>query len=70
MTLAGPKVIQQTVRVKLPEGFQKSEYLRDHGMVDMVVHRHDLKPTLARLCRLLTKTPIEVVAPPPELAAA
>ncbi len=37
---AGPRVIEQTIREKLPEGFQKSEYLRDHGMVDMVVHRH------------------------------
>jgi acetyl-CoA carboxylase carboxyl transferase subunit beta len=52
---AGPRVIEQTIREKLPDGFQKSEYLREHGMVDMVVHRRDLKPTLARLCRLLTK---------------
>jgi len=52
---AGPRVIEQTIREKLPEGFQKSEYLRDHGMVDMVVHRRDLRMTLARLCRLLTK---------------
>jgi acetyl-CoA carboxylase carboxyl transferase subunit beta len=41
----------------LPEGFQRAEYLKDHGMVDMVVHRHHLRPTLARLCRLLTKAP-------------
>jgi acetyl-CoA carboxylase carboxyl transferase subunit beta len=54
---AGPRVIEQTIREKLPEGFQRSEYLKDHGMVDMVVHRHQVKPTLARLCRLLTKTP-------------
>src|SRR5499426_292069 len=53
---AGPRVIEQTIREKLPEGFQKSEYLRDHGMVDMVVHRHRLRPTLADLCRVLTKT--------------
>src|SRR5262245_18947270 len=52
---AGPRVIEQTIREKLPEGFQKSEYLRDHGMVDMVVHRHKLRSTLADLCRLLTK---------------
>src|SRR5215813_7785357 len=52
---AGPRVIEQTIREKLPEGFQRAEYLRDHGMVDMVVHRHDLRPTLANLCRLLTK---------------
>src|ERR1043165_3958753 len=54
---AGPRVIEQTIREKLPEGFQKSEYLRDHGMVDMVVHRHQLRPTLASLCRILTRTP-------------
>jgi acetyl-CoA carboxylase carboxyl transferase subunit beta len=54
---AGPRVIEQTIREKLPDGFQRSEYLKSHGMVDMVVHRHDLKPTLARLCRLLTKAP-------------
>jgi len=52
---AGPRVIEQTIREKLPPGFQRAEYLKDHGMVDMVVHRHDLRPTLARLCRLLTK---------------
>jgi acetyl-CoA carboxylase carboxyl transferase subunit beta len=54
---AGPRVIEQTIREKLPEGFQKAEYLRDHGMVDMVVHRHELRPTLAALCRILTKVP-------------
>jgi acetyl-CoA carboxylase carboxyl transferase subunit beta len=52
---AGPRVIEQTIREKLPEGFQKSEYLRDHGMVDIVVHRHHLRSTLAEICRLLTK---------------
>ena len=54
---AGARVIEQTIREKLPEGFQRAEYLKEHGMVDMVVHRHDLRPTLARLCRLLTKSP-------------
>jgi acetyl-CoA carboxylase carboxyl transferase subunit beta len=54
---AGPRVIEQTIREKLPDGFQRAEYLRDHGMVDMVVHRHHMRPTLARLCRLLTKAP-------------
>ncbi|MFZ1923864.1 MAG: acetyl-CoA carboxylase carboxyltransferase subunit beta, partial [Xanthobacteraceae bacterium] len=54
---AGPRVIEQTIREKLPEGFQRSEYLRDHGMVDMVVHRHQLRTTIANLCRLLTKAP-------------
>jgi acetyl-CoA carboxylase carboxyl transferase subunit beta len=63
---AGPRVIEQTIREKLPEGFQKSEYLREHGMVDMVVHRHELRATLANLCRLLTKAP---AAPPPKADA-
>jgi acetyl-CoA carboxylase carboxyl transferase subunit beta len=52
---AGPRVIEQTIREKLPEGFQRSEYLREHGMVDLVVHRRDMRATLARICRLLTK---------------
>jgi acetyl-CoA carboxylase carboxyl transferase subunit beta len=54
---AGPRVIEQTIREKLPDGFQRAEYLKEHGMVDMVVHRHDLKATVARLARLLTKAP-------------
>jgi acetyl-CoA carboxylase carboxyl transferase subunit beta len=51
---AGPRVIQQTIREQLPEGFQKAEYLLSHGMIDMVVHRHKLRETLGRLCRLMT----------------
>ncbi len=54
---AGARVIEQTIREKLPEGFQRAEYLLDHGMVDMVVHRHEMRPTLARLCRLLDQIP-------------
>src|ERR1700726_3639795 len=54
---AGPRVIEQTIREKLPEGFQRAEYLRDHGMVDMVVHRHDLRATIVKLCRLFLKAP-------------
>jgi len=54
---AGPRVIEQTIREKLPDGFQRAEYLKAHGMVDMVVHRHQLRATLANLCRLLTKSP-------------
>ena len=50
---AGPRVIEQTIREKLPEGFQRAEFLRDHGMVDMVVHRHELRDVIGRLCRLL-----------------
>ena len=62
---AGPRVIEQTIREKLPDGFQKAEYLKAHGMVDMVVHRHQLRATLANLCRLLTKAPAAPPAPPP-----
>lgn len=54
---AGPRVIQQTIREQLPDGFQRSEYLLDHGMIDMVVHRHQLRETIARVCSLLTSTP-------------
>jgi acetyl-CoA carboxylase carboxyl transferase subunit beta len=63
---AGPRVIEQTIREKLPEGFQRAEYLKEHGMVDMVVHRHELRSTLARLCRLLTRAPaFDAAAPAP-----
>jgi len=54
---AGPRVIEQTIREKLPEGFQRSEFLLEHGMVDMVVHRHELRDTLSQLSRILTKSP-------------
>jgi acetyl-CoA carboxylase carboxyl transferase subunit beta len=60
---AGPRVIEQTIREKLPEGFQKAEFLRDHGMVDMVVHRHELRATIARLCRLFMKAPAGALQP-------
>jgi acetyl-CoA carboxylase carboxyl transferase subunit beta len=63
---AGARVIEQTIREKLPDGFQRAEYLKDHGMVDMVVHRHDLRPTLARLCRLLMRSPEPAPKPAPE----
>src|SRR6266404_6064760 len=51
---AGARVIEETIREKLPEGFQRAEYLLDHGMVDMVVPRKQLKETLARVIGLLT----------------
>lgn len=46
---AGPRVIEQTVREKLPEGFQRSEFLVDHGAIDLIVDRRELRPTLARI---------------------
>ena len=60
---AGPRVIEQTIREKLPDGFQRAEYLLDHGMVDMVVHRHQMRPTLARLVRLLHACAAETARP-------
>ena len=54
---AGPRVIEQTIREKLPEGFQRSEFLLEHGMLDMVVPRTEMKGTLATLLRHLTGTP-------------
>ncbi|HRY45533.1 MAG TPA: carboxyl transferase domain-containing protein, partial [Thermoanaerobaculia bacterium] len=50
---AGPRVIEQTIRQTLPEGFQRSEFLLDHGFVDVVVPRKELKATLANVLRLL-----------------
>jgi acetyl-CoA carboxylase carboxyl transferase subunit beta len=50
---AGARVIEQTVREKLPEGFQRAEYLLEHGILDMVVKRAEMRATLARLLRLL-----------------
>jgi len=50
---AGPRVIEQTIRQKLPEGFQRAEFLLEHGMLDMVVDRRELKKTLVRCIRLL-----------------
>ena len=50
---AGPRVIEQTIREKLPAGFQRSEFLLEHGMLDLVVNRRDLKTTVGRILRLL-----------------
>ena len=64
--LAGARVIEETIREKLPEGFQRAEYLRDHGMVDMVEPRGALRDTLIRLIDLLRHPtpPAEVVSLP------
>jgi acetyl-CoA carboxylase carboxyl transferase subunit beta len=66
---AGARVIEETIREKLPEGFQRAEYLLEHGMVDMVVHRRDLKATLERildlLCRSGRKAPLALAKPRP-----
>lgn len=55
---AGPRVIKQTIREQLPEGFQRAEYLLEHGMIDMVVHRHDLKEKISSLCHILMREPV------------
>ena len=59
---AGQRVIEQTIREKLPEGFQRAEYLLEHGMLDMVVHRNELQETLARLLGMLMARRIATVA--------
>ncbi|WFE68061.1 acetyl-CoA carboxylase, carboxyltransferase subunit beta [Thiomicrospira sp. R3] len=52
---AGPRVIEQTVREKLPEGFQRSEFLLEHGAIDRIIHRHNMAKELASICRILLK---------------
>jgi acetyl-CoA carboxylase carboxyl transferase subunit beta len=65
---SGPRVIEQTIRERLPAGFQRAEYLLDHGMIDMIVHRHELKKTLSRLIALLTKQPTPQQAPEKDIS--
>jgi acetyl-CoA carboxylase carboxyl transferase subunit beta len=67
---AGPRVIEQTIREKLPEGFQRAEYLMEHGMVDMVISRLELKSTIARLLKILLKTPVPDAIEPETLPPA
>lgn len=54
---AGPNIIEQTIRQKLPKGFQRSEFLLEHGAIDMILHRQDIKPQVAGLLRKLNKLP-------------
>jgi acetyl-CoA carboxylase carboxyl transferase subunit beta len=65
---AGARVIEQTVREKLPEGFQRAEYLLEHGILDMVVKRHDMRASLARVISLL-REPMPAPSIPAEAAA-
>ena len=51
---AGPRVIEQTVREKLPEGFQRSEFLQEHGAIDMIIHRRDIRTKIASILGMLT----------------
>jgi acetyl-CoA carboxylase carboxyl transferase subunit beta len=65
---AGPRVIEQTIRQKLPEGFQRSEFLLEHGFIDLVVDRREMKATLARALRFMGAK--DVAAATPLVAAA
>jgi acetyl-CoA carboxylase carboxyl transferase subunit beta len=65
---AGPRVIQQTVRETLPEGFQRSEFLLEHGALDMIVDRRDMRDRISSLLRVLSKLPPAPPAPPAESA--
>jgi acetyl-CoA carboxylase carboxyl transferase subunit beta len=60
---AGPRVIEQTIRQKLPEGFQRSEFLIEHGMLDLVVDRREMKPTIARVLRFMRTEPAAIEEP-------
>jgi acetyl-CoA carboxylase carboxyl transferase subunit beta len=60
---AGPRVIEQTIRQKLPEGFQRSEFLLEHGMLDLIVDRREMKSTIAKAFRFMGQHPIEAVEP-------
>ena len=67
---AGPRVIEQTIRQKLPDGFQRSEFLLDHGMLDLVVDRRDMKATLARTLRFMRAKPAPTADEAPVAVAA
>jgi acetyl-CoA carboxylase carboxyl transferase subunit beta len=59
---AGPRVIEQTVREKLPEGFQRAEFLIEKGAVDMIVHRRLMRDEIAQMLALLLRQPSEALA--------
>ena len=59
---AGPRVIEQTVREKLPEGFQRAEFLLQHGAIDRIVDRREMRDELARLLALLLRQPSDAIA--------
>ena len=59
---AGPRVIEQTVRQKLPEGFQRAEFLLEHGAVDMIIDRRQMREKIANLCTLLMRNPLPVTS--------
>ena len=59
---AGPRVIEQTIKEKLPEGFQRSEFLLEHGMIDRIVHRKDMRETMGKLLDTMSSQPYQKVA--------
>ena len=65
---AGPRVIEQTIRQKLPEGFQRSEFLLEHGMLDLIVDRREMKGTIAKALRFMGQHPVETAGPVPATA--
>jgi len=66
---AGPRVIEQTIRQKLPEGFQRSEFLLEHGMIDLIVDRREMKGAIAKAFRFMGQQPLETAQPVPEAVA-
>src|SRR5262245_47600773 len=66
---AGPRVIEQTIRQKLPEGFQRSEFLLEHGFVDLIVDRRELKGAIARALRFMMPEPAQAPVPEPAPAS-
>jgi len=66
---AGPRVIEQTVREKLPEGFQRSEFLQEHGAIDMIIDRREMRDEIASILGLLMASRLTPVSMPPVLIA-
>ena len=64
---AGPRVIEQTIRQKLPEGFQRSEFLLEHGMLDLIVDRREMKGVIANALRFMGQQPVQSAQPVPEV---
>ena len=64
---AGPRVIEQTIRQKLPAGFQRSEFLLDHGMLDLIIDRRELKGAIAKALRFMGQVPVETAETVPSL---
>jgi acetyl-CoA carboxylase carboxyl transferase subunit beta len=63
---AGPRVIEQTIRQKLPDGFQRSEFLLEHGMLDLIVDRREMKGAIAKALRFMGQQPVAAAQAVPE----